>query len=256
MSPVTAESPTAAQSSATAQSSTAEPSRISLVVFDMAGTTVEDGGLVRRAFVAADEHAGLAATDAERAEMLDYVDVTMGQSKITVFRHLAHGDEATAQAANAAFEAAYAAMVAGGEVSAMPGALDTFAELRARHVKIALTTGFARDTQNAILDALGWREIADVALCPGDGVRGRPHPDMPLTALLRTETESVSSMIVVGDSASDIVSGVRAGARASVGVLTGAHDRDRFVAAGATHVLGSVAEIPALITALDDEAVR
>ncbi|NLU84516.1 phosphonatase-like hydrolase [Rhodococcus sp. HNM0569] len=222
----------------------------------MAGTTVQDEGLVRRAFLAADEHAGLATTDAERARMLEYVDETMGQSKIVVFRHLAHGDEEQAQAANKVFETAYAAMVAAGECSPIPGAENTFDRLRSDGVAIALTTGFAHDTQNAILDALGWHELADVTLCPGHGVRGRPFPDMPLTALMRTGGESVHDMVVVGDSASDVVSGLRAGARASVGVLTGAHDRARFEQAGATHVLGSVADVPELVEQVNAGAHR
>lgn len=55
---------------------------VQLVVFDMAGTTVEDGGLVQQAFLAADEHAGLSRTPAEGQSMLRYVVDTMGQSKI------------------------------------------------------------------------------------------------------------------------------------------------------------------------------
>ncbi|MGW9181615.1 haloacid dehalogenase, partial [Agromyces sp. NPDC055658] len=65
---------------------------ISLVVFDMAGTTVEDSGLVQQSFLAADNHAGLSKTEADREEMLRYVSDTMGQSKIVVFRHLAKGN--------------------------------------------------------------------------------------------------------------------------------------------------------------------
>ena len=223
---------------------------VSLVVFDMAGTTVEDGGLVRRSFLAADEHAGLSANDGDRAAMLDYVTETMGQSKIVVFRHLARGDEERAQAANDEFERCYARLVADGECSPVPGAEDVFAALRESGMKTALTTGFSPDTQAAILDALGWQRIADVTLCPGEGIRGRPFPEMPLTALLRTETDSVQQMVVVGDSASDVISGRRAGARASVGVRTGAHDETVLRTAGATHVLASVAEIPALLAEL------
>lgn len=58
---------------------------ISLVVFDMAGTTVEDSGLVQQSFAAADEHAGLSRDSEDKARMLTYVTDTMGQSKIDVF---------------------------------------------------------------------------------------------------------------------------------------------------------------------------
>lgn len=222
-------------------------SAIDLVVFDMAGTTVEDTGLVRQSFIAADDHAGLSKTAADRDEMLRYVSDTMGQSKIDVFRHLSRGNEEQAQAANKEFERCYGQLVADGQSSATPGAEDVMTTLRARGIKIALTTGFAAETQTAILTALGWHDIADVVLCPGPGVRGRPHPDMPLTALMRTGGESVRSMIVIGDTASDVTSGLRAGARASVGVLTGAHDAAQLSAAGATHILDSVGGLPGLV---------
>src|SRR5690242_2698246 len=181
---------------------------ITLVVFDMAGTTVEDSGLVEQSFVAADRHAGLSKTDADREEMLRYVSDTMGQSKIVVFRHLARGNEEQAQAANKEFERSYAQLVAEGNCSPIPGAEEVITSLRSRGIKTALTTGFAKETQTAIIDALGWQNLADVVLCPSQGVRGRPYPDMPLTALMQTETDSVRSMIVLGDTSSDVISGL------------------------------------------------
>ncbi|MGV9801841.1 phosphonatase-like hydrolase [Mycobacterium sp. NPDC003449] len=224
--------------------------QISLVVFDMAGTTVEDSGLVQQSFLAADSHAGLSKTDADREEMLRYVSDTMGQSKIVVFRHLAKGNEQQAQDANKEFERCYAQLVADGNCSPIPGAGELIGDLRSRDIKTALTTGFGAETQSAIIDALGWQDLADVVLCPGPGVRGRPYPDMPLTALMRTETDSVRSMVVVGDTSSDVVSGVRSGARAVVGVLTGAHGADQLSAAGATHILDSVADLSSLVSTL------
>lgn len=225
-------------------------SPISLVVFDMAGTTVEDSGLVQQSFAAADEHAGLSRDPVDKARMLAYVTDTMGQSKIDVFRHLSGGNEEQAQSANKAFERCYGRLVRDGNCSAVPGAEELLRSLRSTGIATALTTGFAQETQQAILATLAWQDIADVVLCPGDGVRGRPFPDMPLTALLRTGTPSVQSMLVVGDTTSDITSGLRSGARAVVGVLTGAHDADQLRAAGATHVLDSVADLPSVLDTL------
>ncbi|MBE7162297.1 MAG: HAD family hydrolase, partial [Williamsia herbipolensis] len=153
---------------------------ISLVVFDMAGTTVADDGLVERAFLAADADAGLAADDAARADMLEHVRKTMGYSKIVVFRHLANGDEELAQRANAAFERAYRAMVAEGTAQPIPGAAEAITRLRAAGVATAFTTGFSLETQTALLDSLGWTDLVDVTLTPAEAGRGRPFPDMPL----------------------------------------------------------------------------
>ncbi|MEJ7583843.1 MAG: HAD hydrolase-like protein [Acidimicrobiales bacterium] len=84
-------------------------------------------------------------------------------------------------------------------------------------------------------------------MAPADAGRGRPYPDMVLVALLRLEIDDVAHVAVVGDPANDVMSGVRAGASIVAGGRTGAHDDDQLRAAGATHVLDSVADLPALL---------
>ncbi|RSO11056.1 phosphonatase-like hydrolase [Streptomyces sp. WAC 06725] len=225
-----------------------EDAPVSLVVLDMAGTTVADGGLVEQAFGAAAGRLGVVPGSAEHAEQLAYVRATMGESKISVFRHL-YGDEQRARRANAAFEEAYGELVDGGRIAPVPGAREAIEALRDAGRTVVLTTGFARVTQDAILAALGWRDLAALTLCPADaGERGRPYPDLVLTALLRTRAaDSVRQVAVAGDTSYDMLSGRRAGASVVAGVLTGAHDEAALRAAGATHVLGSVAELPALL---------
>lgn len=215
---------------------------IALAVLDMAGTTVSDDGLVIRAFDEAVTVAGVPADGDEREQARQYVLDTMGQSKIEVFRAL-FGAEDRAQQANAAFENAYEKHIDEG-VKPITGAPEAIAQLRAEGVKVALTTGFSRPTQERLLAALGWQDIADLTLAPGDGVRGRPYPDLVLTALMRAGVDDVAQVAVLGDTSSDVLSGLRAGAAIVAGTLTGAHDEETLLAAGATHVVASVADFP------------
>lgn len=219
---------------------------IQLAVIDMAGTTVADDGLVADAFEAAADAAGVPASGAARDHARRYVLDTMGQSKIAVFRAL-FDDEATAQRANAAFEAAYAGLITAGRATPIPGAAEALSALRATGVKVALTTGFSADTQGMLIAALGWHDIADVVLAPGDGVRGRPYPDLILTALMRTGADGVQNVAALGDTANDIDSALRAGVAIAAGTLTGAHDERRLVAAGATHIVTSVTDFADLL---------
>ncbi|MFE9794805.1 phosphonatase-like hydrolase [Streptomyces goshikiensis] len=219
-----------------------------LIVLDMAGTTVADGGLVERAFERAAERLGVEPGSADHAAKLQYVRDTMGESKISVFRHL-FGTEELARRANSAFEQAYGELVDGGLIAPIPGAREAVEKLRAEGRTVVLTTGFARVTQDAILDALGWQGLADLTLCPADaGGRGRPYPDMVLAAFLRTGAAAdVREVVVAGDTAYDMLSGRRAGAGIVAGVLTGAHGRETLDEHGATHVLASIADLPALL---------
>ncbi|WP_017591868.1 phosphonatase-like hydrolase [Nocardiopsis potens] len=220
-----------------------------LVVCDMAGTTVADDGLVERAFDAAAEASGIAAGSPRHREMREYVQATMGQSKIAVFRDL-FGEEDRAQAANRAFEKAYAELVGEGLCAPLPGAEEALRLLRAQGRRVVLTTGFAPATRDALLQALGWHGLADLVLSPADAGRGRPFPDMVLAAFLRTAAvDRVDRVAVAGDTRSDVLSARRAGAGLAVGVLTGAHGRAALEEAGAHRVLPSVAELPALLCA-------
>lgn len=147
-----------------------------LIVLDMAGTTVADGDLVERAFSTAAEHLGVRPGSDDHAEKLDYVRATMGESKITVFRHL-FGEEALAQQANAAFEKAYGQLVDGGLIAPVPGAPEAIERLRTEGRTVVLSTGFARTTQDAILTALGWQDLVELTLCPADaGGAAAPTP--------------------------------------------------------------------------------
>ncbi|MEV6387043.1 phosphonatase-like hydrolase [Nocardia xishanensis] len=221
---------------------------IDLAVLDMAGTTVADGGLVLRAFDTAATVAGLETEGPLREQARQYVLDTMGQSKIAVFRALL-GDEDRAQTANRAFETAYEELIDEVDIAPIPGAAEAISALRAAGVRVALTTGFSRNTQDRLLDALGWRDIADLTLAPSDAGRGRPYPDLVLTALLRLRVDAVDRVAALGDTTSDIAAGRAAGARIVAGALTGAHDEPRLRAAGATHVLPSVVEFAELIRA-------
>jgi phosphoglycolate phosphatase len=219
---------------------------ITVACLDMAGTTVADDGSVLKAFEAAMATAGLRPGEPGFAAADEIVRATMGQSKIEVFRRIL-GVEERAQVANRAFEDAYAQSVRAGLVSPVPGAVETITALRAAGVRVCLATGFSPATRDAVLDALGWQTLIDLALSPADAGRGRPWPDLPLTALLRLGGGAVTELLVAGDTPSDVESGLRAGAGVVAGVTTGAAGPDELAAAGAPYVLDSVTGLVQLL---------
>ena len=205
--------------------------RISVVCLDMAGTTVKDDGVVMAAFTDALTSFNLPVAEFNTA--MKYVRATMGQSKIEVFRHIL-GSEGAAQAANAAFEAHYAASVSGGEVAAIPGAEALFEQCRSAGIKVCLSTGFSPATRDALIAELGWGSLVDLVLSPADAGRGRPWHELA----------------VAGDTTSDVESGLRAGAGIVAGVLTGESTRAELEAVpsqtglpGSALILDSIADL-------------
>jgi phosphonatase-like hydrolase len=211
---------------------------VELICFDMAGTTVLDNGLVLEAFRRTIEDLNVNSDEADSAEA--YVVETMGQSKIEVFTAL-FGDRAAA--ANEAFERNFVESAQELGVSEIPGARSTVETLRDVGLQVALTTGFSPSTREALIDVLGWGDLFELRVSPADAGRGRPAPDMLWMCALRSQITAASSMMVVGDTASDMMAGLRAGAGYCVGVLSGTDDQVRLIANGADDVVDSVVDL-------------
>ncbi len=217
---------------------------IELICFDMAGTTVNDHGLVLEAFRRTIDELGVAGDDAARAE--DYVIETMGQSKIEVFSELF--DE-RAHDANDAFERHFVTAANEVGVSEVPGARETVETLKSRGFSVARSPpDFLPSTREALIEILGWSELFGLRVSPADAGRGRPAPDMVLMCALKSRVSAVQTIMVVGDTSSDMQAGRRAGVGQCIGVLTGTDDQSRLLSSGADVVIESVVDLSRLDT--------
>ncbi|MFD8561310.1 HAD-IA family hydrolase [Streptosporangium canum] len=220
---------------------------IRLACLDLAGTTIGDIAMVERAFAEAIATQGIVPGTGAYARAMVHVHRSRGCPTIEVFRGIFPDNEAQAQAANLTFERSYEGAIGRAGLAPLPGTVEALEKLRAAGVKICLITGFSRIMLNRVLAALSWSDKVDLALCPEDAGRGRPMPDMVLAAVLRFGIEDVRQVAVAGDSESDMLCGRRSGASVVAGVLTGVHSKERLLKGGATHILDSVADFPALV---------
>jgi phosphonatase-like hydrolase len=209
-----------------------------LVVFDMAGTTVEDRGQVPTAFAEtlAANNITITADDIARVR---------GASKRQAIRNLLPpSDAAQADRVYAEFGANLSAAYAAAGVRPVPGAESVMRELRERGIKVALTTGFDHNIVTLLLSTLGWmHDTVDAVICGDDVSNGRPAPDMILLAMKLTGVDSPALVANVGDTTSDLESAARAGVRWNIGVLSGAHAREALERAPHTHIIQSVANL-------------
>jgi phosphoglycolate phosphatase len=227
-----------------------DTARITLACLDLAGTSVADGGLVERAFAEALATQGVVPGTEAYAGSMTRVREARGQSKLAVFRQI-FSDEDRARAADHSFERAYDSLIDRDGLAPIPGAEAAMDKLSDAGIRVCLMTGFGRATLGRVIDTLGWWKRADLLISPDEtGGRGRPYPDMILTAALRLHVEDVRHIAVCGDTTNDMLSGHRAGASIVAGVLTGAHDRAHLTDSGATHVLDSIGDLPDVISRL------
>jgi phosphoglycolate phosphatase len=219
---------------------------VALVCCELAGTIVSDGSVLEKAFAEAIATQGVVPGTAAYARSMVVVDRSGGRPPRDVMHTLFAGDEAQAQAAYLAFERSYRMVVDRFGLTTMPGARDALTRLAASRLQVCLISGFSRPTSRLMLERLGIGRLADLTLCLDDAPHGFPRPDLVLTAVLRLGIEDVAAVAVVGNSENVITGGRRAGAGTLVGI-PGDREAGRLRAAGATHLIQTIAELPALL---------
>ena len=220
---------------------------VTLLCCGLLGVTADDGGILERAFTEAFATQGIVPGTAAYARSMVHVHQTRGQSAVDVFRALFPDAPGRAEASTLSFDRSYRLAVDRSGLAPMPGALEALEQIRGSGVRVCFITGLSRGLVGLVLDTLGWGRQVDLVLCPEDAPRGYPWPDPMLCAMLRLGVTDVRETAYAGGTESGILCGRRAGAQIVAGILTGGHTRDRLQRAGATHLLGSFAELPAVL---------
>lgn len=220
---------------------------IDLMVCDMAGTTVQEGGLVYKVLQQSMTKRGLQVSDHD-------MEPWHGAKKEAVIEHFARKagtaeeelDELITKTAEdfiSAIDEAYfdeAATI--GPIES--GLYGYFKALRASGIKIALDTGYPANIQRGLVQRLKLDEVVDAYISSYEVPQGRPYPYMVHRLMERLNIESVKRVAKVGDSVRDIEEGVNAGCGLVIGVLSGADKADALFAAGADVVAEYVTDLP------------
>ncbi len=217
-----------------------------LVVFDMAGTTVYDGEyVVAQCLCDALEAAGhpvplpsaVALMGIPKPiairQLLGEQGVTLPEPRIAELHH-----DFIARMLNYYRESPDVAPIAGTE--------ETFATLRAAGIKVALDTGFSRDIADAIIERLNWSDKIDGSVTSDEVENGRPYPDMIYAMMSRFGVTDTALVAKVGDTPSDLQEGHAANCGWVIGVTEGTHTAEQLSHQPHTHLIPSVATLPAL----------
>eukprot|EP01059_Diplonema_ambulator_P035989 TRINITY_DN8758_c0_g1_i1.p2 TRINITY_DN8758_c0_g1~~TRINITY_DN8758_c0_g1_i1.p2 ORF type:complete len:288 (+),score=89.32 TRINITY_DN8758_c0_g1_i1:55-918(+) len=216
---------------------------IKMVVFDMAGTTVDEGGIVYTTLKRVMREAGLTFTDEE-------FNAWHGANKKEVIAHFmkqcgAGGDEEINQL-YAEFEEELEAVYFDKDspLKPIPGITKYFTKLRKAGIKIGLDTGFPRKIASHIIKKLGFASYIDGSCVAMEVGQGRPYPYMIYELMRQNGIESIKEVAKMGDTVRDIEEGLNAGTPYVYGCLTGADDRETLLKAGAFDVVDSVTDVP------------
>lgn len=199
---------------------------IKMVVFDMAGTTIDEDNVVYKTL--------------HKAIILSGIDISYdivlaegaGKEKKQALKDILKHTDSKSYFLDAIFslflkllEEAYTSLT----FKPQRFAEDLFAYLKTKDIKVVLNTGYNQETAEKIIDKLGWKVGTQIdALITASMVKNaRPAPDMINLANELFGIEN-SQIVKVGDSTVDIEEGKNAGCILSVAVLTGAHNKERL----------------------------
>ncbi len=219
---------------------------IKVVVFDMAGTTVEDSDNVHEALIKGFASVGMTIDRQDANSVMGIPKPvairTLLSDKFMLKEHI--GEQVTK-----IHKAFVAEMISFYEtdtsVKAKANAEETFLALRALGVKVCIDTGFSRDIADVIIKRLGWSEknLIDFSVTSDEVNNGRPFPDMIFKVMQHLNIQSAAQVAKVGDTISDLQEGTSAGCSIVAGITTGAFTREELSAVNHTHLIDDLLEI-------------
>jgi phosphonatase-like hydrolase len=219
---------------------------LKMIVFDMAGTTVDEKNIVYKTLHKAITEAGfeLSLDDvlrqgAGKEKMQAIVDILqdkyLEKSELQVIynKFLLLLDEAYQNL----------------EVVPQPGAIEIFYYLKAQNIKVVLNTGYNQQTADQLLAKLNWKVGVEIdAIITASQVRAnRPQPDMIFLAMEHMGITNCDEVAKVGDSIIDIEEGKNAGCALSIGITTGAHSFEQLQTAMPNFIIDNLLQLKDLV---------
>lgn len=218
--------------------------KYSMVVFDMAGTTVDEDNLVYKLM-----HETI-LSDGYECSLSMVLAVGAGKEKKDAFREVllelgVFAPDNIAKRLNEKFQQNLFDAYLKANVKSMPGAEAVFKQLRQNEILVVLNTGYHATIAKLLLDKLNWKvgEEIDLLVTASDVNKGRPSPDMILLAMEKLHIINPNSVVKVGDSVVDIMEGKNAGCGINIGVTTGAQNEEMLLMAAPDFVIHGLDEI-------------
>ena len=220
-------------------------SKIKMVVFDMAGTTVNEDNIVYKTLRNAINSVG--DFDLSLEEVLDH---GAGKEKLEAIKTILKNslDLENDQLATEIFQLFLVQLKNAYEVEAIypcTNAAALFIKLKDMGILRVLNTGYDRLTAESLLKKLNWEvgKDIDLLITASDVEHNRPEPDMIQLAMAKMGITDASAVAKIGDSTIDIQEGQNAGCGLSIGITTGAHTALQLATANPDQVINDLLDI-------------
>ena len=117
-----------------------------------------------------------------------------------------------------------------------------FNALRDQDIKVCLNTGYNKEIQKLLIDKFNLNDSIDDFISSSEVSRGRPYPHMINTLMRRNNIDDSKTVIKIGDSLADILEGKNAGC-ITIGVLSGAETRGSLESKSPDYILDNIMKL-------------
>jgi phosphonatase-like hydrolase len=221
---------------------------VKMVVFDMAGTTVNENNVVYKTLQKAINEAGFNFTlDEVLAEGAGKEKLQAIKSILSVYRQ--KNDDKLSENIYQHFIKYLAKAYDELDVLPNDNAENLFKALKEKNIFVVLNTGYNFETAQSLINKLGWKkgEEFDDLITATDVKNNRPHPDMILLAMKHFNIINGNEVVKVGDSSIDIEEGKNAGCGLTFGITTGAHTVKQLQFAKPDFIIDNLIELLPLL---------
>lgn len=222
-----------------------EHKSIEAVVFDMAGTTIDEGDIVYHSVRNALQLFGFNFSLKHVMLEVGGMSKKEGIEKLLKAKYPNRCSESLIDKIFHAFiEGLEERYISDTSIIEMPGASDLFTWLQSEGIKVALNTGYSRSTVDILMERMCWTkgELIDFSVASDEVEKGRPEPFM-LNKITSEFQIAPSNIAKVGDTISDIKEGHNAGCSMVVGITSSKYDREALLQLGATHTIEQLSEL-------------
>lgn len=230
--------------------------KIKMVVFDMAGTTVNENNIVYKTVQKSINDAGFNLT------LEQVLAEGAGKEKLQAITDILNKYANTTEAELITgiynnFAGQLTDAYATANLLPQPNTTELFSVLKERGIYVVLNTGYSRAVATSIISKLGWAEGVDfdMLVTATDVTGSRPAPDMVQHAAEHFGI-STTDTIKVGDSIIDIEEGKNANCALSIGITTGAHTLEQLQSASPDHIINNLMELLPIINQYETVAAE
>lgn len=221
---------------------------IRMVVFDMAGTTVDEDNVVYKTLQKVINDAGY------NFSLEQVLAVGAGKEKLQAIKDIIQLDTRKQENELAGklyiiFDKALANAYDNIDIKPQQGAGELFKMLQQKNILVVLNTGYNERTARSLLKKLNWKEGEQIdGLITATNVENnRPLPDMIHLAMEQFFISDAKEVVKIGDSIIDIEEGQNAGCGLCIGITTGAHTRAQLETANPDYVIHHLMELLPLL---------